>query len=601
MTESHIRVPKPSSLLALVCLAVAARLRSDWIAVKLTDAAAQSGVSPQRLSRLCSRAIAPLEATVAALSRVGRPPADRAAQHAAAQRDRMAALLGVATSLLSRCPLRGAWVRSLVVGAWLRLKADHPKLTRKSFCEALALSERTLRHWLRTDQPPSGPMQAPAPKAKRDSKRPPRRGRFSFAVTVPDTQVAADTTDLRAFGQDLKLIAAQDIGGRDMDLLDDVLVDDHESAELVIEVLTAALQDMPGQQAVTDQGTPYMAQATRDALEQLGADHAPQREADPLGKATIERAFGTIKRLARPLLSLTDRIADAVQALRNVELAKAVTTVLLTALLRAYQAGARAAHRADVQRAGLDEQTLMRVAQQSRQQAHAEDTSARLLLSHIHHAYQIGTPVKAFIRAFRRFPLPVLRRAERAFASQAHRDDIRQRQSYFAALVRRFDDDYRTEQTLKQRHQQTLQQLDRQAENHAAQIQRWADHPQEHLDAALTALASQWQPATGSLLLDGAGLGRAWLKDALATLVRTHDLPTTRDIAAGTFDAFSRRHHDQLGPAGSAAIEAVLHQHLDHLPPTAGATAHCANRLAAAILNTTGPPPRPDPSPPLRT
>lgn len=48
----------------------------------------------------------------------------------------------------------------------------------------------------------------------------------------------------------------------------------------------------------------------------------------------------------RPLLAITDRLADAVEALRNVELAKALTTVLLTAQLRAYQAGARAAHRA---------------------------------------------------------------------------------------------------------------------------------------------------------------------------------------------------------------------------------------------------------------
>ena len=67
--------------------------------------------------------------------------------------------------------------------------------------------------------------------------------------------------------------------------------------------------------------------------------------------------------------------------MRNVALAKALTTVVLTALLRAYQAGARAAHRSATERAGLDEQALVRAAQQSRQQAHAEDRSARLLLT----------------------------------------------------------------------------------------------------------------------------------------------------------------------------------------------------------------------------
>jgi transposase InsO family protein len=601
MTGSHNTPPKPSPLVALICLAVVARLRPDWVAVKLGDAAADSGVSPQRLSRLCTRAIAPFETAVAALSRIGRPPGDKAAAQAAAQRDLMAALLGVATSLLSRCRPRGAWVHSLVAGAWLRLKADHPSLTHRSFCEALAIPERTLRHWVST-APPSSPKQAPAPKAQKPNKRPPRRGRFSFAVTLPDTQTAADTTDLRAFDQPLKLVAAQDIGGRDIDLLDSVIVEDHESAELVVRVLTEALkgQGAEGQQAVTDQGTPYMAQVTRDALEQLGADHAPQREGDPLGKATIERAFGTVKSIAGPLLAITDRLAEAVEALRNVELAKALTTVLLTALLRAYQAGARAAHRAAEARTGLDEQTLVRAAQQSRQQAHAENRSARLLLRHIHDSYQFDGPVTAFIRAFRRFPVVVLHRAERAFATQAHRSDIHDRQSYFAAIVRRLDDEYRTELALKQRQQQAMRELDRQAERREAQMQHWADNPRQHLDAALVALAAQWNPSTASLLFDGAGLGRAWLDDALGRLLEMHGFATARDIAAGTFNAFARQQADPLGPAGIGMIEGMLHEHLHQLA-TAAATADCADRFAGDILRETGPPTRPDPASPLRT
>jgi transposase InsO family protein len=581
-----------------------ARWRPDWVAVKLGDAAAQSGVSPQRLSRLCSRAIAPFEAAVAALSRIGRPPGDKAAEQAAAQRDLMAAQLDVATSLLSHCQLRGAWVRSLVVGAWLRLKADHPKLSKKSFCEALAIPERTLRHWLSAaPQPHPTPAPAPALKRRMPKKRPPRRGRFSFAVTLPDTQIAADTTDLQAFGQPLKLVAAQDIGGRDINLMDAVIVEDHESAELVVRVLTEAFvgEGAEGQQAVTDQGTPYMAQLTRETLEQFGADHAPQREGDPLGKATLERAFGTVKRIAGPLLAITDRLADKVEALGNVELAKALTTVLLTALLRAYQAGAKAAHRADEARAGLDEQTLVRAAQRSRQQAHAEDRSARLLLSHIHGSYQIGGAVTAFIRTFRRFPLEVLHRAERAFASQAHRGDIRNRQSYFAAIVRRFADEYRSEQAVKQRQREAMQELDRQAEQREAQMQHWADNPREHLESALMALAAQYNPPTGSLLFDGAGLGRAWLDDALGSLIESHGIEATRYIAAGTFDGFARQQADPLGPAGIAVIEGVLREHLNQLAPTAKATDDCARRCVGDILRETGPPTRPDPSSPLRT
>ena len=76
MTRSHIRPPQPSPLVALVCLAVVARLRPEWVAVKLSDAAADSSVSAQRLSRLCSRAIASFETVVARLQRIGRPRRD---------------------------------------------------------------------------------------------------------------------------------------------------------------------------------------------------------------------------------------------------------------------------------------------------------------------------------------------------------------------------------------------------------------------------------------------------------------------------------------------------------------------------------------------
>lgn len=609
MTDCHKTAPKPSPLVALVCLAVVARLHPDWIAVTLGDAASQSGIRGQRLSRLCSRAIAPIDAAVLALSRIGRPPTAADAAQPSADRDLMAAaLLDVATSLLSASKPRGAWVRSLVVGAWLRLKADHPKLTQKRFAKTLAISERTFRHWLNSQTPPptsSVSKPAATANAAKSAKRPPRRGRFSFAVTLPDTQIAADTTDLKAFGQPLKLIAAQDIGGRDQDLLDAVIVDDHESAELVAQVLTEALQDhtgksVPGQQVVTDQGTPYMAQLTSDVLEQLGADHAPQREADPLGKATIERAFGTIKSIAQPLLSLTNRIADAIQTLRNIALAKALTTVLLTALLRAYQAGARAARTASEQRAGLDEQTLSRAAENSRQRAHADDRSARLLLSRLHAVYAIGGPLTAFIRAFRHVPLEVLRRAERAFASQAHRDDIRDRKSYFAAIVRRIDDVYQAEQATQRRHRHNIRELDHQIQRHNAQLQHWAENPPDQIQSALTALAQQWDPKNERLLFGGAGLGRAWLTDALNTLVDTHGTVAATDLAVGSFDQFARQQANRLGPARLRAINQTLQHHLGKLP-TPGPTAERAKHFPPAILRNTGPPTRSDPSLPLRT
>ncbi|MDH5676868.1 MAG: hypothetical protein OEZ06_32430, partial [Myxococcales bacterium] len=151
-------------------------------------------------------------------------------------------------------------------------------------------------------------------------------------------------------------------------------------------------------QLLTDQGSPYMAKQTLELLDALDVEHAPQREADPQGKATIERAFGTCKQMLEPLLSLTDRMAQALPQLADLDLARATVTVLMTLLLRAYQAGARAAHRADEQRGGLNEQALARAAAEQRDSARADDRSVRLLLTRIHGAYDLPGSPQAFIR-----------------------------------------------------------------------------------------------------------------------------------------------------------------------------------------------------------
>jgi transposase InsO family protein len=509
-------------------------------------------------------------------------------EQAQAQNALLSALLGVATSLLSQRPVRSPLVRALVVGAWLRLTAEHPTLTKKRFCEALAVSERTFRHWL-SHEPGKRPAtpKTTAPKPGKPQKRPVRRGRFSFAVTVPDTQLAADTTDLCTFGVPLKLLAAQDVGGRDTNLLDAVIVDDHESAELVARLLAEALAGQPGQQVLTDQGTPYMAHAARDALDELAADHAPQREGHPQGKATIERAFGSLKQIASPLLSVTNTLADTVASLRNVQLAKALTTVLLTALLRAYQAGARASQRAAEARAGLDEQALVRVAQQSRQQAHAEDRSARLLLTHIHTAYEIDTPKQTFIRTFRRFPLPVLRQAERAFGPQAHRGDIRYRTAYFAAIVRRLHDEHRRQQVREQRDRTTLEELKRREREHQDQLRCWQERPDVHLRAAIQALIDQVYLRTGELLFGGVGLGRVWLRQSLSRLARLHGPQRARHLATGILHEGVLACRDTVPGEGIEAVTVMVNRYLDDLPK-AEANDDCGDGCASAILRNTG-------------
>ena len=598
MPASHNPPPKPSLLVALISLAVVRRLRPDWVAVSLSTAAADCGMSAQRLSRLASGAILPFEEAVVLLCRRGRPPVDRQA-NADSETAITAALCTVATALLSQLRLRGEAVRALIVGAYLRLQTAHPKLTQKRFCATLALPQRTLRHWLSTTprrQAPPAPTPPEPP--QRGRERGLRRPRFGFDVTVPDTQVAADTTQLEAFGVKLALVAAQDVGGRDQDLLDAVIVDDHECADTVVAVLETAVGGKLGQQVVTDQGTPYLAERTREAIDALDADHAIQREGDPLGKATIERAFGTVKSIAAPLLALTNELAQRLPALRHTDLACAATTLLLTLLLRAYQAGARATRRANDARGGLDEQALARVAEANRERARAEHRSARLLLTRLHSVHQLDGKLQRFIRDFRRVPLPVLHDAEHAFAVQAHRGDIAKRTAFFAAIVTRLWDAYRARQARRARNRRLLERLRGQRRSHHAREAAWDGRPHAQLAAALDLLAAQYLPSLRTLLAGGAGLGRAWLRAALARLRRLHDSAAV-DIALGTFSAFAEKNLDTLGQDGITAVEVAFRTALSALttPPS---THHCAARLTCAILGKTGPRTRPETSSPLR-
>jgi hypothetical protein len=587
MTASHDTSSKPSLLLALVCLAVVHRLRPGWVAITLAEAALSETVSPERLSRLCSRALVPFQSALEALTRIGRPVRETPDETPRLETALLSSLLGVATDLLRHVSFRKPAIRALVVGAFLRLKQAHPVLTRERFCQTLSLSPRTFRYWM-AHKDPSAPIHpvAPPPQKKPPRKRPLRRPRFGFDVVLPDTQIAADTTDLEAFGVPLKLVAAQDIGGRDQDLFDSVIIDDKESADHVVRVITEALGDKEGEQVLTDQGTPYMAAATRDALETLGAEHAPQREAHPQGKATIERAFETVKQIAAPLLQLTSNIADRIPMLGDVDLAKAAATLLLTALLRAYQAGARAARRAEKARASVSADELERRSEKSREMARAELCSVRLFLSHLHRDYDIKRPLADFIRQMRRFPLQVLKEAERAFAGQVHRDDIRDRASYFAAITRRCFERYRIKRDAAQREREQEQQQKGDIEKAEAIRSFQKANPDAWLREALETLALQWIPERNTLLFGGAGLGKRHLGDAVARLAEIHDAQLARDIANGVFVKFKIDDPKNIGPMGLEALRGLLEAALaDKLKNQTD----CKPNFASAILRNNGP------------
>jgi len=568
MPVSHRTPSQPSALLALVCLTVVHRLQPQWLAVSVAQAAASEQISAQRVSRLCSRALPQLEETIAAATRMGRPVNGRSEPDLALQLAIALALLEVATAILAKVALRSAQIRTLVLGAWFRLKQRFPTLTLRRFCEVLALPERTLRAWRRSADAGTAPQNvqrhgegnpaAPHGSGKKGRTRGLRRRRFGFDVVLPKTQLGADTTDLKAFGVPLKLVAAQDIGARDECLFDSVLVENRETAELVAQVMTDAAANNPGIQAITDQGSTYMAKATAEALEQLEVEHAPQKEGDPTGKATVERAFGTLKWIAEPILGLTNTISDKVPALRFAPLATAAATLLVTALLKAYQAGARAARRADQQRAGVDPEDLARIAQQSREDARAELRSHRLFLTAFHLAHAIKRPLNDFIRAHRRFPLPVLLEAERQFAEQAHRDDIRDRASYFTAIVLRCDEQYRKEQARKRQGARAIRRTERDIAAAEAQQRAWDANPLAAIRAALDGLRHWWIPEKNALLFDGIGPPRGCLIRAITLLTQREGSDIAGHLAHGVFDDFRRHHAKDMSAEEIAALQRLF-------------------------------------------
>jgi hypothetical protein len=77
------------------------------------------------------------------------------------------------------------------------------------------------------------------------------------------------------------------------------------------------------------------AAATKLALDERQAEHAPQKEGDPTGKSTVERGSGSLNDVLSPLLSLTDRLAELVPALRSPDLAIPFARLVVTTIAAA--------------------------------------------------------------------------------------------------------------------------------------------------------------------------------------------------------------------------------------------------------------------------
>jgi hypothetical protein len=498
--------PKSSLLLALVCASIVADYDRSWLARPVAQLIPDGGPRADRLSRLKGKLRGVFLDLVEAATRRGRRPAPPAVDRS----PMLAAQLAVATRLLaqSEVPVRRRAVQDELVCAFDRVHAEHG-VTARAFCDALALSERTFRSW--QDRPPKPPPAPPPPTPTSPPPNDRNTGRFDLGVTAPDTQLGGDTTDLRVFGIDLKLVGIQDVGDRERRLFDAFAVDQRECAELVELVVADAAAGLEGIQFITDQGTPYVAEAAKRAYDAIGVEHAPQREGTPTAKATVERAFGTVKDALAPILGLLDRAADAVPSLKQPLLAQHVATLLVAIFLRVYAAGRRhLGHPLD----GQDPDVLRTIVEEQRAKARAEDHSARLFLEAIHAEYAMPGSAEAFVRAFRRYPLDDLKDAERRFRAHACRCKALVCDRYFAAVVRDAHERGNARRSAEWKQRRAAGEARRTAAAAAHRAAALDAHPERRLHEGLDVLADTWQPDDGAFLCGGQ-LARAWLRRAI--------------------------------------------------------------------------------------
>jgi hypothetical protein len=567
-------VPKPSRLAALVCAAVVAAYDRRWLAQPVAALRTPADPAPETLSRLKARLLRPLEDLVARLHRRGRPRRPCETSSLRAQLAAMRAKLELAASVIAEDGVRSRALQDRLVAAHARLESEHA-ISLRDFCTSLGISERTFRSWRHRGPaaPPTPPPTVPPP----PPPKPPRNeGRFALKLCPPDLQVMADTTYIRAFGVDLQIVGAQDPGRRHKELLNAFAVTEQDNADVVTRVLTEALGALPGAQAITDQGTPYIARATQLACEAIDVETAPQAEAAPTDKAPLERAWRTVKQALAPLLALTDRAAVAAPALRSPALARAAVSLLLAVFLRVYAGGRRhLSHPLE----GHDPAALTDVVARAREAARAENRSRKIFLQKLHADYNLVNDISVdhFVRAHRRHHLEDIKAAERALRDRACRCNVRRCDRYFAGILRNVAEQGRDRRARRLAEREEQRRRDLETARFQQQDRFLAEHPEVRLQQALEALTVQWNERTGRLEYGGRGWARGTLVRALhelrdrAPLVWSYDV----DAAARTWRSTTACPHGaQI--AISALLETerakLLHTAPSFPPPAASAT-----------------------------
>jgi len=526
--------PSPrDALLPLIAASIVRDHDPTWLPTPVATLADWSAVSAERVSRLKGRILPILEEALEKATRPGRPESATGSRQHAAREEQVAEreeLLRVAAGALEEVGIRGRPLQDRLVAAYAELSLRFGTSV-SAFTARLGLSERTFRHWRRRAAAPlATPPPTPSPpKPKRYGPGEQGRGRFDPARTLPGIQAMADTTQTQVLGVPLKLIGVQDPGGRDRNLLAEFLLSPTETGELVAKTVDRLRELLPGRQFVTDQGTPYMAQVVQELCEVREVEHAPAPEGTPTAKATLERAFGTLKTALAPILELTQKAAEAIPVLCDESLAVSLATLLFGTGLRIYRFASK--ERPGVSLPPADRETLEAVAQEQREAARSEQRSRRLLLAEIHREYGMPDSQEAFVRRFRDRHIEDLRAARLALANAHCCCRIAKPDRYFAAILWRV-----SSENLPRRSQRRREVLARAEErSQRLEVERERAHRDAHPgDAVLVALdllAAQYRAERDDFAA-GRAFGLAPLRLALRQLLATTSLPDEALAAA---------------------------------------------------------------------
>jgi hypothetical protein len=333
-------------------------------------------------------------------------------------------------------------------------------------------------------------------------------------------------------------------------------------------------------QLICDQGSPYMSETTREAIETLECEHAPQKEGTPTEKAPKERAFRTVKDALKPLSELTAKIAKRVPAPRSGCFARALGRILLSSFLRVYEAAPRqGVHPLD----GRCPTELEAIAQEQRERARADTRSVRLALAEIHREYHLPGCAESFVRAHRHHALEDIQEAERRLRRKACRCAVKACDRYFAGILRNVREENRERRRQERQRRIHLAQQQRELQKMHQERERQSlllrEQPELALEEGLDMVNAQWSERDGALLAAGRGLGTHRIAQALESLSSTN-AHLARDRAEAVWRAWVSAR--PLAAQRLAAVRAAFHAKLSRYlvpAPSLAALSRAAIRL----------------------